>query len=189
MNRRTLLKILCGFLASATASIVAIPGISFVLAPLRRKQSATVTQRVARLSDLPIGKPVQFPIVGNHRDAWTVHDREVLGRVWVIRRDEGSAAGPESMEVTAFSTLCPHLGCALQHDAKGNQFVCPCHRAAFQLDGSRAANTDPARKNHAPRNMDSLECHVVQDGTTGESWVEVTFERFEQGLTQKVRKA
>jgi Rieske Fe-S protein len=118
-----------------------------------------------------------------------VHDREVLGRVWVIRHRNENDSSPETTEVTAFSTLCPHLGCAIQLDAKGNRFVCPCHKAAFKLDGNRDAEADPARKNHAPRGMDSLDCHLVQDATSNEWWVEVTFEKFEQGLTQKVRKA
>lgn len=189
MNRRTLLKWICGLLASATAAIVAIPGISFVLAPLRRRQSPTVTQRVARLADLPIGKPVQIPIVGNHRDAWTVHDREVIGRVWVIRQKSDGDDGPESARVAAFATLCPHLGCAIQHDAKAGHFVCPCHRATFGLNGERLAPPEPGRKNHSPRGMDALECQVVQDSLTSERWVEVTFEKFGQGLTQKVPQA
>jgi hypothetical protein len=37
--------------------------------------------------------------------------------------------------------------------------------------------------------MDSLECRIVQDEQTQEWWVEVTYQRFEYGVTSKVAKA
>jgi len=34
-----------------------------------------------------------------------------------------------------------------------------------------------------------LECQLVKDDDTQEVWVEVTYQKFEQGLTKKVCKA
>jgi Rieske Fe-S protein len=36
---------------------------------------------------------------------------------------------------TAFSTTCPHQGCAVS-SVSGDTIVCPCHGSAFALDGS-----------------------------------------------------
>jgi Rieske Fe-S protein len=156
----------------------------FVLEALRRKGShGQLTRRVARLKDLPVGKPVAVPIIGARQDAWTVHPDEVLGRVWLVRNPA------EDKPVVAFTATCPHLGCMIQHDAKENRFVCPCHRATFGLDGEKISTGKSGPQNHAPRAMDTLECQLVTDDETQDVWVEVTYQKFEQGLTKKVCKA
>lgn len=188
MRRRTLLKCVSGWLGAICAAVVGVPGISFVLETLRRSNSnGDVTRRVARLKDLPVGKPIAVSIVGARQDAWTIHANEVLGRVWLVRRDGEVPEGGNP--VVAFTATCPHLGCMIQHDAKNNRFVCPCHRAVFGLDGEKLSDGRKGQQNHAPRAMDSLECQLVTDEETKEVWVEVTYQKFEQGLTKKVCKA
>jgi cytochrome b6-f complex iron-sulfur subunit len=39
-------------------------------------------------------------------------------------------------KITALSGVCTHLGCLLQRNAKARRLDCPCHNAAFGLDGS-----------------------------------------------------
>jgi Rieske Fe-S protein len=188
MRRRTLLKWVSGCLGSVCAAMVGVPGVGFVLEALRgRGSNEDLTRRVARLKDLPVGKPVAVPIIGARQDAWTVHPDEVLGRVWLVRRKAEVADAENS--VVALTATCPHLGCTIQHDAKENHFVCPCHRACFNLNGEKVSGKRGGQQNHAPRAMDSLECQLVTDGETQEVWVEVTYQKFEQGLTKKVCKA
>lgn len=188
MRRRTLLKWISGCLGAVSAAVVGVPGVGFVLEALRRNGSnSELTRRVARLKDLPVGKPIAVPIIGARQDAWTVHPDEVLGRVWLVRR-KTEEAGSES-SVAAFTATCPHLGCMIQHDAKENRFLCPCHRAIFGLDGEKLSGGKAGQHNHAPRAMDSLDCQLVTDEETKEVWIEVTYQKFEQGLTKKVCKA
>src|SRR5690242_241075 len=102
MRRRTLLKGICSWLGAVCAAVVGVPGVSFVLEALRRNGSnGEFTRRVARLKDLPVGKPVAVPIVGARQDAWTVHPDEVLGRVWLVRQ-ASDASGTQSA-VVAFT--------------------------------------------------------------------------------------
>lgn len=187
MRRRTWLKLASGWLGAVCAAVVGVPGVAFVLEALRRNGSNDeLTRRVARLKDLPVGKPVAVPIIGARQDAWTVHPDEVLGRVWLVRKKTEGA--DVEHPVVALSATCPHLGCMIQHDAKDNRFVCPCHRAAFGLNGEKLATNKRGQQNHAPRAMDALECQLVTDEETQEVWVEVTYQKFEQGLTKKVCK-
>ena len=53
--------------------------------------------------------------------------------------DTGSVRGVvvnTAGEITALSAVCTHLGCLLQLDTGTRRLNCPCHRAAFTLDGS-----------------------------------------------------
>lgn len=187
MNRRTILAWLTRGLAVLSAALVAVPGFSFLTAPLwRRSARAVLRQRVARWDDLPVGRPVQVSIVGSRRDAWTIHPDEVIGRVWLVRNSD-SVVDPTAADVRAFATICPHLGCQIQHDARQNHFVCPCHRAAFDVQGRKLSEDQLGHSNHSPRAMDRLECMVVQDEVSSQWWVEVEYEKFQQGLTQSVK--
>lgn len=189
MNRRSLLVWISTSLGSVATAIVALPGASFVWDTIRRRDaSRALVQRVARWQDLRPGKPVQVPVIAALQDAWTMHPDQVVGRVWLVR-GEGESASPQEAKISAFAATCPHLGCAIHHDRAAGQFVCPCHRAAFATTGEPIDAQKLGHTNHAPRAMDSLDCHVVVDDATGAWWVEVKYEQFEQGLTSKVAKA
>lgn len=62
---------------------------------------------------------------------------------------------PTSGSYSAFSTTCPHQGCAVAR-IEGATIVCPCHGSAFALDGS--VTQGPAQSPLQPRAI------TVQDG-------------------------
>lgn len=183
MNRRSALSFLARTCAAVCSVVIAIPGVAYVVDGLkRRSNSQSAKQRVARLLDLPPNKPVQVAVVGNRKDAWMSYPNETIGRVWLIRRTDDST-GPNETKVDAFTATCPHLGCSIQLSG-GQNFMCPCHKAVWGLDGQQAQ--PGGQKSPAPRGMDSLECQLVEDPQTKQWWVEVTFERFQQGSAKKV---
>lgn len=189
MKRREVLKWISRGLGTATAAVVAAPGVRYILGTQQAEGAESTFQRVARLSELRPGATVPASILGQRRDGWMVEPNQVIGRVWLTRRDQSDAEGdPSTADVVAFTSVCPHMGCQVQLDEKRGHFVCPCHRAAFGLDGKRRRDPDGAA-NHAPRGMDNLDCRVVQDEQTEEWWVEVKYEKFEPGLTGRVPKA
>lgn len=189
MNRRRLLQWLSGMIGAACAAVVAIPGVTYVFATVRRRDvNEAVVRRVAPLSVLRPGQAVALAITGSRRDAWTLYPEELIGRVWLVRRSADSTPAAEA-QVDAFTTVCPHLGCEVQEAPGGKGFYCPCHKARFDQAGAPVSRQQLGQRNPAPRGMDSLECGVVQDESSGEWWVEVKYEKFEQGLTKKIAKA
>ncbi len=188
MNRRSLLKWISRGIGGTIALVVAVPGIRFITAPLRRRSSSeAIKQRVAKLNNLRVGEPIQVAITGSRQDAWVHYDEEVIGRAWIVRETEDSVA-PDQTVVKAFSAVCPHLGCAVQ--LGGDQrFNCPCHKASFELSGQPLSDAELGHKNPTPRGLDDLECQLVEDEASGEWWVEVKYEKFEHGLTTRVPRA
>lgn len=119
--------------------------------------------RVARLEALETGHPHKANVIGARVDAWMRAPDQRLGSVWLVRDSETA--------VRAYSAVCPHLGCPIEH--KADRFECPCHEAVFTQGGAKVSGP-------APRAMDSLEVRIA-DG-----WVSVRYERFRQGVSTKV---
>ncbi len=185
MKRRTLLRRICQLISTVCVAIVAYPSIQFIIAPLRKKKNEeSGSKRVAQLSQLKTDQPQEFPVIGNRRDAWTVYSNEAIGRVWLVLRNDASTPG--KAKVDAYSSVCPHLRCAVQMASNKKEFSCPCHNAVFDFSGEAVSKEKLGRNNPTPRGMDSLECKVVQDEKTKEWWIEVKYEKFKTGLATKV---
>ena len=91
-------------------------------------------------------------------------ERDVkLGSCWVVEVDG---------KLQAFSTACPHLGCAVDYEPGEAKFKCPCHRSAFTATG--VVEGGPS-----PRPLDTLEIEE-KDGL-----VAIRFQRFRQGVPHK----
>lgn len=169
-DRRTALRAFVTVGALAYAGALCVPALGFLNAtggadsgggqkPLR-------WVRVGRLSDVPkTGEPKRLPVIADERDAFTVTRNQLLGAVWLVREGDD--------KVRAMSSVCPHLGCAIDINPDKKSFNCPCHASRFSLAGAPEAGP-------SPRNMDALETRIV-DG----QWVEVAFKRFKQGIKEQ----
>jgi len=104
--------------------------------------------------------------VADERDAWTLTKDVELGAAWLVRRGES---------VLAWSSTCPHLGCAIRAgDGAGEGgFSCPCHASTFAGDGKRGEGP-------SPRDMDALATKVE------EGFVVVDFRKYRTGTPEKV---
>lgn len=164
-SRRGALKLGVGVLGVGLAAIPAVPAIGFVVHPLKRAGEAKDAGGF-----VPAGQragfgstPVRVDLHADRVDAWSRETDVKLGSCWVIERDG---------KLTALSTTCPHLGCAVDYDAAAQKFKCPCHRSAFGLDGK-------VEEGPSPRPMDTLEVNEA-DGL-----VAIRFQRFKTGVAAK----
>lgn len=155
MERRTFLTWATHGLAALFGAAVSIPAIAYLIDARNRKEAAGAFKQVARLSELGVEEPKQVVMSDVRLDAWTVHPNEVLGQVWLVKRDDKT--------VDVFSSVCPHLGCSISNYNKDKQrFVCPCHNGTFKLSGELVSAADlekeqgPGAKNPAPRGMFQL---------------------------------
>ncbi len=142
---------------------LAAPTIRFLIAPAGGSAAAGYWIKTVPLDSLAEGEPKRVSLVADHHDAWTLEKNVELGAAWLLRRGDGAIA---------WSTVCPHLGCAVDRGAAGSGFYCPCHDSSFAADGSRLSGP-------SPRDLDSLATRV-EDGV-----VMVQFQRFRQGSPAK----
>lgn len=163
-SRRTLtLAVVVGSCAIAAAAV--IPAAAFVAAPIGSKGAAGRWVRTLRLDQLTDGEPKRVAIVDDRRDAWTIERGVDLGSVWLVKHGD---------RVTAFSSVCPHLGCSVNvAPGAGAGFACPCHTSAFDPQGKRKSGP-------SPRDLDALATRIE------EGFVAVDFRRFRIGIGDKV---
>ncbi|MBI1312550.1 Rieske 2Fe-2S domain-containing protein [bacterium] len=166
-RRNFLVQALAAGLGAVVGIIPASIGGLFFLSPLIRKTGAAGDFIPLGLSvdGLPDdGTPQRVTVRADIVNVWNKSPNQPIGSVW-LRKIEG--------QVIAFNTICPHLGCAVDHRPAEGDFYCPCHTSAFDLDGERI-NDIP------PRGMDSLDVDVRD----GQVWVK--YEEFRGATSEKV---
>lgn len=177
-RRGFLVQFLAGACGALAGLIPAVTGGLFFLDPLLRRKKSTGAEpggvekdadgyirMQVTVNALPVdGTPQQFKVIDDIINVWNKIPQQPVGAVW-LRNVNG--------QVIAFNTVCPHLGCAVEHRPAEGDFYCPCHLSAFSLDGQKK-NPIP------PRGMDTLE--VRQSGQ--EIWVK--FQNFRAASPDKV---
>jgi quinol---cytochrome c reductase iron-sulfur subunit, bacillus type len=171
MTRRDFYRFGTIALSNLVGLALAVPGVAFLLDPLRHKSRQGGFESVTRLGQLAEGVPQAFPIINERTDAWAKYPREPVGSVWLVRQPAGSKE-----PVLAFTSECPHLGCAVNLAADGKSFLCPCHTSNFDFRG-KPLNQVP------PRPMDRLEV-ALSAGDDPE--VLVKFQRFRTQFEEKI---
>jgi menaquinol-cytochrome c reductase iron-sulfur subunit len=162
-GRRDALKTLAAVGGAVGCASLAVPIGRYVAAPAAGGSTAGRWIKTVPVDTLAEGEPKRVTLVADRRDGWTLEKHVELGAVWLEKRQDG---------VHAWSTVCPHLGCAVGRADPGPGFYCPCHDSSFDADGKRL--TGPS-----PRALDSLATRV-EDG-----FVMVEYQRFRQGTPEK----
>ncbi|HZH97753.1 MAG TPA: Rieske (2Fe-2S) protein [Fimbriimonadaceae bacterium] len=92
---------------------------------------------VAKTSDVPLGKSVQFMYP-------RPHDLCIL-------------AQPEPGQFVAYSRRCTHLSCPVEYQPEKDRLYCPCHNGAFKISDGTVLQGPP------PRPLPKIELEVVGD--------------------------
>jgi Rieske Fe-S protein len=167
-TRRSFLRRATVALGGAVGVVFAVPLVRYVLFPVGRKTVTSSTEPIdvmAASALEPGAPPVQVAIVaGEQRDAWGTRDKVAVGSAWLSKDRSG--------RVTAFSAVCPHLGCAIAYDQAGKVFRCPCHKSAFGPGGEK-------QRGPSKRGLDPLPV-AVEGGR-----VKVTFLRFRPDVSER----
>ena len=165
-TRRDFLKTVgIGGISVGLGAVAGAPAVAYVAYPLF---NATVSGsgglvKVGKSEAFKEGHPVKVDLYADKRDAWNRIVKVKVGSAWVLRK--GS-------ELHAYSSVCPHLGCAVDFDTDVTKFKCPCHHSTFGMTGQVEGGP-------APRGMDELELEE-KDGV-----VSVKYERYRQGIEKK----
>jgi menaquinol-cytochrome c reductase iron-sulfur subunit len=161
-RRRSFLEIAIWTISALVGLALSIPFLAALVGSAARRKEQEYAE-VAALESLPLGRPVDVPFTQEFRDGFI--RGKTVRRAWLVRTS--------ASEVSAFSPLCPHLGCRFDWDARTAEFKCPCHASAYGLDGRVLAGP-------APRPLDLLPIEIRQGR------VFVKWQQFRAGTPKKI---
>lgn len=165
-ERRRFLKVSCGALCGGVAAVIGGPVLVSFLAPgkYRTVTGGSEPMDYGKLTDLEPSLPQKRDVVAEVHDAWARSEAQVVGSIWLMRQGD---------RVSAYSAVCPHLGCSIGFDSTKQVFYSPCHDSAFAKEDGRWL------KGPAPRGMDPLPLEI-KDGR-----IRITYKRFVLGIKQR----
>jgi menaquinol-cytochrome c reductase iron-sulfur subunit len=128
-------------------ALLSVPLIRFALFTLLRRTTELKSSALGALNEFSsLAEPMMRTIHIEQVDGWRKAVSEKT--VYVTKDAKGS--------LRVLTSICPHLGCTVPWNKEKDQFICPCHGAAFTADGTRISGP-------SQRGMDTLETSV-QDG-------------------------
>ena len=130
-RRNFLSKIVIIFGLVIDYGLLALEGLFFIIP--RKRKTDKIKIYGGRLSQYKLGTVRAF---------YDLEGREIL-----IRRSESG--------LSAFSSVCPHLGCRVHWEGDKNEFFCPCHKGIFNSNG--AAISGPPAEAHQSLQKVSVE--------------------------------
>lgn len=131
-ERRKFLARLSIGLAAVGATLVGVPVLSFLLAPLVERV-AREWRGVGQAASFKEGETVEVKFEDSSSVPWA----GVTGQTaaWLRHGADG--------QFTAFSINCSHLGCPVRWLPEADLFMCPCHGGVYYSDGTVAAGPPP----------------------------------------------
>ena len=161
-TRRGFLKMSATVLGSVIAVAIGIPLIGTLAGTIYRMKKLHWTG-VAEVASLPLEQPVKLSWIDQKVDEFI---RERVERdVWAVKHSPA--------EVTAYSPICPHLGCRYNWHPDKHKFICPCHGSVFSITGEVLGGP-------APRPLDTLP-KKIENGELSVEW-----EVFQVGRPEKI---
>lgn len=118
-TRRGFLDWMIAFCSVITGLAMTIPGLMYLWPATKGNGAENV--EVQGANNLSPGQSITMQVGGK--------------AVIVVRGREG---------FKAFSAICTHLGCLVRWDSSTRKFLCPCHAATFDADGSVVSGPPPA---------------------------------------------
>ena len=161
-TRRSFLGILGWLITGLIGTIMGIAGSLYAIYPSFSKKgqaSEKIWHTLDKLAAIPQGAS-KHTVNISERTGWA--EANTRQAVWVVRQDS---------QIKIFSGVCPHEGCTVTDKPQG--FVCLCHLSEWQINGHKVSGP-------TPRDLDILD-HRVNDNQ-----LEVKYENFQRGVSQKI---
>lgn len=150
-TRRNFLWLLIGSISAAIAAAVGIPLAGFLVSPAMRKEKEEWTA-IALLSDIPSFEPYKISYTSIKKDAWLQAASKKMA--YIFKKSD--------IEVTVFSTVCTHLGCAVHWDTGKKEFLCPCHGGVYDIEGKVLAGPPPRPLTRLPVKLEHGQIFVQE---------------------------
>jgi len=127
-----------------------IPLIAYVVSPALKRREKTWVD-VGSVNEVPVGEPAQLEYIATIRDGYV--ETKTHKAIWAMKQSDG--------QVTAYSPMCPHLGCGYAWDGGEKHFKCPCHGSVFDTSGQVLGGPAPRPLDRLPSKVENGRLFVI----------------------------
>lgn len=145
LTRQDFMKLAIFGIGGAITAAVGLPAIPYVVGPAL-KQGEAEWIRLGAVAKVELNTPTLFKTTIETQTGWIITEEDFS--VYVLTSN--------GQDFIVMSNVCTHLGCRVRWIPEDQGFYCPCHNAAFAVDGSVVAGPPP-------RPLDRFE-YKVEDG-------------------------
>ncbi len=146
IGRRQFMSIVTWAVGALIGLGLGIPGIAYIVGPALQRQEEEEWIRLGSVAKVDLGTPTLFKAKIERRTGWIVSEEELS---FYLLTENGR-------DFVAMSNICTHLGCRVRWIEDQEQFLCPCHNAAFAKDGTVVSGPPP-------RPLDVYQVKVEED--------------------------
>lgn len=125
ISRREFVNLAVGSIGAIIVVSVGIPSVAYVLGPGLNVQKSEAWVPVGKIDQFPVGEPTLVSFTRTTVNGWE-RTANSYG-VYVTK--------PNSGDIYVLSNICTHLSCRVNWKEDLLQYVCPCHDAAFDIEG------------------------------------------------------
>jgi len=150
ISRRDFIKITTAAVGTFIGAAIGLPAIAYLIDPALKSGAKDAWIPLGKLEDFEVGKPTLASFTRRTVNGWekTVNSHGVF----VLRKSD--------TETLVLSNKCTHLGCHVNWNANGQEYICPCHDAQFGINGDVLGGPPPR-----PLDRFSGDQLKVEDGT------------------------
>ena len=129
INRRDFMKASVYFVGGIVGAAVGLPAVGFLIDPAFKGGSKEAWIPVGKLADMPeVGKPYPFSFTRVQVNGWERTATSHGG--FIIRKSDA----PDNLLI--LNSRCTHLACTVNWSEADQVFLCPCHDAKFDPEGT-----------------------------------------------------
>jgi Rieske Fe-S protein len=160
-NRRSFLGLLGSVFIGLIGSVMGVASSLYAVFPIfsNKSKKNSLWHSLKSLDQIPNGIS-KHAITVSAQTGWANSQTEQI--VWIVK---------ENQSLDVFSAVCPHQGCAINHEA--NQFVCLCHMSKWAQNGAKTEGP-------TPRDLDKLDYRIANNS------LEVNYKSFKIGVSEKI---
>lgn len=133
MTRREFVTIVTATVGTVMGAAIVVPSISYVIAPALQVQVSDSWIPMGPVENFPIGVPTLVNFVRTKINGW---EKTATSYGVYIVRHEGDV-------IKSLSNICTHLSCRVNWNETTNEYICPCHDAAFDINGAIVDGPQP----------------------------------------------
>mgnify|MGYP001029075457 FL=1 len=134
ISRRDFIKLATFGAGGVIGAAIGIPGIIYLVDPALGAAGEDAWVSLGPLENFPVGgTPTLVTFVRSTENGWEKTSNSY--GVFVIRKSEE--------EVLVLSNRCTHLSCRVNWKEDKQAYLCPCHDAAFSLEGEVLGGPPP----------------------------------------------